>query len=552
MSFYRPLLRQKLHKESEIAMKKSDDDAKTEFKLSQNKRRSELGLEISKNFEPNFCLSGDDCLGNIEMDNHLVDNLPLNDFFDVFSWQIQRRSKQFLSMRVPTEKLILDLDLRRDWNVRRGVSTLLDLFPSLKYSYSSLCRRQVDGVVSVGGEGNPRISRIARSHSIRLDPIDSTKELFKYRCRILKILDWAYQNNLVPVMMTLTTFHRWHNLAGLCRVLQNSWSRLFTGKSGLKRKEYLGLRGYIRRTEETFNDGGDANTFNSGWHPHYHVILFVPRDKLTILSAYESELKSLWVKLLQKYFFAEFGEEIPQSYLPSLYRHGLVLSRYQSDDQAVRYGRSSGKMGDLFEVKDGRYLAKIMGMPTQDHGPFFGVESELTVVDQKKSKTPFDLLRGEVTANVVDLWCEYAIATKNIPCFTFSNGLQKEVDEFFQSPTAIEKTFDYQFPSVGDGSVSVADAVPAVKGTASADGLSGSSESLYLTEQDYHWLYRHFQLGNLLGVVKRVGVASAKIWLYEKFRISAVDDLLVRSFDVGDLSYDELVKEYSQKPNNLT
>lgn len=53
---------------------------------------------------------------------------------------MQRRAKLMLSMRSVEDfpKLIEQLDNRKDWNrEKREIVNLLDLFPSLKYSYSS-------------------------------------------------------------------------------------------------------------------------------------------------------------------------------------------------------------------------------------------------------------------------------------------------------------------------------------------------------------------------------------------------------------------------------
>ena len=73
------------------------------------------------------------------------------------------------------------------------------------------------------------------------------------------------------------------------------------------------------------------------------------------------------------------------------------------------------------------------------------------------------------------MWCEYALATKKIPCFTFSQGLQKEVNTYFAS---------VQSSSVAG------DELPEEK-------LVGA-----IRPEDYRWLHRHFQTGNLLAKAK--------------------------------------------------
>ena len=434
-------------------------------------------------------------------------------------WKLLRRSKQLLAMRTVTPELALRLDLRRDWNLHREVTTVLDCFPSLKHSYSSLRGKKLDGSVSILSNGqSARIDDIARSHSIRLDPVDSPKELYKYRQRIQRIIAWAYNNQLVPVMMTLTVYHRWNDLAPLCRVLRGAWSDLFArSKAGQARKDYIGLRGYIRRMEETFNDGdSDFNeSLNSGWHPHYHVILFVPRDRLSALSDYELELRKVWVNLVRRHYLKEFGEDIPAAFLPSFEEHGLFFSRFSSTVHARKCGCPRARGGDLFEVHDGKYLAKVMGIDT----PLYGGDSELTSW-AKFSKTPFDLLKCKVTANLSDLWCEYAIATKKIPCFTFSKGLNKEVDAYFEL----------------------------LSGSAAASSVELPTEGLVvsLKPEDYHWLYRHFLIGELLDKASQ-GYAVAKAWLKDSFGIEVVEDAPPTAVSVLQDESDAVSTEASSK-----
>lgn len=459
--------------------------------------------------------------GNTAALSLISDVLGTDKLSDDNRWKLLRRSKQLLAMRTVTPELALRLDLRRDWNLHREVTTVLDCFPSLKHSYSSLRGKKLDGAVSILSNGqSARIDDIARSHSIRLDPVDSPKELYKYRQRIQRIISWAYSNDLVPVMMTLTVYHRWNDLAPLCRVLRGAWSDLFRGPAGMKRKEYIGLRGYIRRMEETFNDGDEDfnKSLNSGWHPHYHVILFVPRDRVSSLSDYETELRKVWVKLVRKHYLKEFGEDIPASFLFAFEEHGLVFSRYSSAVHARRCGCQHGKAGDLFEVKDGKYLAKVMGTDT----PLYGGDSELTSW-AKFSKTPFDLLKCKVTANLSDLWCEYAIATKKIPCFTFSKRLNTEVDVYFESLS---------------GSAAASVDLP-------TEGLV-----VRLKDEDYHWLYRHFLIGELLDKATK-GYDVAKAWLKDSFNIEVVEDAsfsaLIDSSDVVNDESDVVALEESSK-----
>lgn len=400
----------------------------------------------------------------------------LNPLFRENSWELLDRSKMFLASRKPSQELIDALDVRREWNRdQRIISTVLDLFPGLKYSYSSFLpvahRKKTVNLLSSFGDNNVeffdgqhsvpsfqsqtetaiadnsqrqddtiersdrrksppsssqtetakffksrgRVEDIARSHNYRLDPVDAPKELFKYQLRIADVLAYGYCVGMIPIMMTLTVFHRWHPLAGLVNVLQKSRSALFDGRQGRRIKKEMGLFGYINRMEETINDTPDNN---NGWHPHYHVVLFIPAKNLEKVSAMEADLKKRWVSLVSRYFKEEFDEEIPASYYDAFCEHGLVFSRYSKGDNA----------GELRPVKDSQYLAKIMGYDPAD---VYGGDKELATATLKDSKIPFDLL-CETTANNIDLWNEYAIALKGVVGFRFSKGLEQAAKDYFE------------------------------------------------------------------------------------------------------------------------
>ena len=147
------------------------------------------------------------------------------------------------------------------------------------------------------------------------------------------------------------------------------------------------------------------------------MILFVPKNKFEYLSDIESQLKKDWADIVAVQFQKEFGEEIDKSYLPALERHGLHLSRYNKGE----------RKGQLRPVKDSAYLDKIEGY---DHQHVYGIDKEVSSDVIKDSKIPFDLLR-EITAANIDLWAEYAIATKGVPAFQFSRPLIKRINEYF-------------------------------------------------------------------------------------------------------------------------
>ena len=258
-----------------------------------------------------------------------------------------------------------------------------------------------------------------------LDPIDAPKELYKYRLRINDCIAWAYDAGLVPVMATFTIPHVWNDLDKLLEVLRKSWSVFFSGSRHRKRAEAVGLEGYVRRLEITINEF-DVNfetgevTTGHGWHPHFHAILFVDKDKLETLSDMESEWRSIWSEVVCKQFENIVGKAIPDYSVCAMQEHGLWFSRRKK-------GSDEGK---LLPVKDSIYLAKIMGYAL---GSVYGVDKELTTATLKNSTTLFDLLCDKVTASNGDLICEYAIATKGVAAFTFSQGLEDRVKKHFET-----------------------------------------------------------------------------------------------------------------------
>ena len=381
-------------------------------------RRSKLGLGIFEGGEAWY-------LRNRLADAGKSDKF-VTDYDKLFRnsrWQIQRNCKKALASR-STENLSPEqrerLDKRRDWNKWRETDTLLDYFTSFKHSYSSALPSTCYGGGNIkllrSTKGKGRVGGVTRSHSIWLDPVDAPKELFKYRVRIQNCINWAYKHNLIPVMVTLTTYHQWHDLDNLLEILAGAWTDF--SHNGSRRKIFDDfVKGWIRRLEITINDGAEEVTSNKGWHPHYHVVLMIPRDKLKELSEAEQEWRDAWLKAVCRQFEKIEGEVISEGYVNALRKFGLVFSRY--DD------------GTLRPVKDSKYFAKLMGYDSLN---VYGGDVELTTDKLKDSKTPFDLMmKTELTAGDIDLFCEYAIATKGIPAVKFSKGFEKQVKEYFDA-----------------------------------------------------------------------------------------------------------------------
>lgn len=413
------------------------------------------------------------------------------------AWLVLRNAKKALSF-CSIDKLEPEfrerLEQRRDWNkFRYAAQTVLDLFPSLKHSYSSTLPATCNGggglKLVMSEKGKVRFAGVARSHSIWLDPIDSPKELFKYRLRIDRVIDWTYRQKFVPIMVTFTTFHRWHPLRELIDVLQDSWKDMFSYIPGKRRALDVDMKGWLRRLEITINDGDETST-NAGWHPHFHALILVPQDKLEHLSDMEQDWRDAWVHYVCKNFKKILGEEIDDSYIPAFREHGLVFSRYN-------HGKYKGQ---LRPVKSGKYLAKIMGC---DNAEVFGGDTELTGDKLKNSKSPFDLmLDSSLPAGNIDLWLEYALATKGLPAFKFSKDLENNVKAYFDEHPQFDRT-NHDCPT--------------------------ENVIAFVEQSVYQLLYRNFKLDDLKQKVTE-GFDSLCDWFKETFTELGVPELCTSPF----------------------
>lgn len=351
----------------------------------------------------------------------------VSDYDEIFRqniWLLHANAKKALAARSildlspEIQERLSHLERRREWNLWRGAEKLLDYFPSFKFSDSKLpstCNPDGNVKLMCSTKKKGRFAGVARSRAIWIDAVEARKLLFKHRLRIQDYIDWGYKQNYIPIMMTLTIYHRWHDLSNLIEILTKAWNE-FTSDNLKRRKIFKDMvQAWVRRLEITINDGNDETYSNKGWHPHFHAILFVPKDKLKELSDTEQEWRDAWTKAVCHQFEKVEGEVVGEGFVNALRRHGLLFSR--------------DKDNNLRHVKDSKYLAKILGY---DDSAVFGGDKEMTSDSVKDSKTPFDLLLfPELPAENIDLFCEYAVATKGLPAFRTSKGLEKQVREYF-------------------------------------------------------------------------------------------------------------------------
>lgn len=137
----------------------------------------------------------------------------------------------------------------------------------------------------------------------------------------------------VGVMITFTVPH-WtqHNLSQTGKLLYSSWKRLVA--QGNKTRKARNSKGVAYMTSDVF--ASFCETFNctrrirvtdltwgvNSWHPHFHAIFFVDKDKVNKILDWEPVLKARWRDCVQKEIRHVMCKESPadvEKYIAKLY-----------------------------------------------------------------------------------------------------------------------------------------------------------------------------------------------------------------------------------------
>lgn len=202
----------------------------------------------------------------------------------------------------------------------------------------------------------------------------------------------------VVLLLTLTHPHtRADRLADLLAGEQRALSRFFGSRKAQELWADLGRVGHVRSWEVTH---GRLRPVSFGWHPHFHILLFLDRDPGGHLCDWEERLFVVWANACRL-----GGLDAPSRF------HGVKL-----DDGA----------------KAGAYVAKIGLEDTA--GSAWGLDAEMTKGHIKRSKdgeTPFDLLRAVFVDRSDDqarsLVREYAAAFHGKRQLVWSRGLRERL-----------------------------------------------------------------------------------------------------------------------------
>lgn len=111
---------------------------------------------------------------------------------------------------------------------------------------------------------------------------------------VKKALLFAEQNNLIPIMVTLTAKHHIHTpLVDFKGKFKSAWKMFSSHRQWRKFKRKYGIKHWIANREVTYG--------KSGWHYHMHLLLFLDAIELKYADekiSIEKTLRKLWLDCL--------------------------------------------------------------------------------------------------------------------------------------------------------------------------------------------------------------------------------------------------------------
>lgn len=204
------------------------------------------------------------------------------------------------------------------------------------------------------------------------------------------------------VMVTYTIRHGMgDNLGDLMSNMQNAYRKMKSGRTWQNTKSEWFMIGSVRATEITWGD--------SGWHPHYHELLFADIDQLrTVL---EGDL-------------SEYTESL-KNQLTQLWRDALMLNGLEASIERGVTVRSTNKDVSEYVIKYGKMpLEAIEG----------DLSTEIANSAQKRARganlSVYDLLfaAGEGNRQAKRLFLDFAQYTKKRHPLQWSRGFKSLFD----------------------------------------------------------------------------------------------------------------------------
>jgi hypothetical protein len=223
--------------------------------------------------------------------------------------------------------------------------------------------------------------------SVWVCPVCAAKISERRKQELLKAIEQHTANGGHVLLLTLTKPHYLGDkLLDVLNGQTLALKHFNGGRSAKDMNKAIGYIGSVRALEVTH---GRKRTVNNGWHPHYHILLFVQ--------------SGLNLEVLRSKFYARWFKACQKAKMPALpdFEHGVRL-----DDG----------------TKAAAYASK------------WGLESEMTKGHIKKAnngETPFDFLRAYAFDNdkqAAALFREFAETFKGKRQLHWSHGLKAQFD----------------------------------------------------------------------------------------------------------------------------
>ena len=232
--------------------------------------------------------------------------------------------------------------------------------------------------------GTASYSGLQTCGSVWVCPVCAAKISERRRVELVSAIDQHKKNGGEVLLLTLTNpHHLGDKLADVLEGQKKALSFFNCCKAAVNLNAEIGYIGQVRALEVTH---GRRRQINNGWHPHYHILLFVQSglDLIPLRRKYYER----WAKACEKAWL-----KVPD------YEHGL---RLDDGGQAAKYASK------------------------------WGLESELTKGHTKKStdgETPWDFLRAVASdkdRQAMALFREFAETFKGKRQLFWSHGLKKQ------------------------------------------------------------------------------------------------------------------------------
>lgn len=209
-------------------------------------------------------------------------------------------------------------------------------------------------------------------------------------------------DSMITVMLTYTAQHHSGNRLGpMIQAMTDAYRKTRSGRYWQDLKEHYMIRGSVRTLEVTYGE--------SGWHPHFHELMFLSRDVLGVnLAGGLDELSD------------GLRGDVGGQWYEKLLSNGF----YTNIDAA-------------FDVRAGNehsaeYIAKFGRLPQNGSlsVPAYEITHRTTKIARRGGFSPLALLfaAGQGSNDASNLFKEYAAATKGRSMVHWSRGLKAELD----------------------------------------------------------------------------------------------------------------------------